>query len=267
MHESGALLFDWIADNTRWMRKPVSFDSIDEAPADVAAIYRRALWSSSSVLVEVWCESDSTANTTDEWDVPLMVTRGYLGGGAAQVAVFARAPALLTHSIRPPTTTAPAPAKTSHKPTPTDATAPAAAPCDSISLIRSRTSTKSKSPTPSAPSPTSVTPTAVSFGRPRPLNSGQLRTMAMTANATVNHPSEPSVPDFVTVPTNAAVSLIHGKNEPIRTTAAPAMTTTIDGRSDTFGDVVAEATGGYHFPSVPIHQPEPPPAGAGTGCG
>lgn len=81
MREAGALPFDWIADNTRWMRKPVSFDSIDEALADAAASYRRALWSSAPALVEVWCESDSTASTvanvTEEWDVPLMVTRGY----------------------------------------------------------------------------------------------------------------------------------------------------------------------------------------------
>lgn len=81
MRERNELPFDWVADNTRWMRKPVSFDSIDQALADAAASYRRDLWSSSPVLVEVWCESDSTASTvatvTEEWDVPLMVTRGY----------------------------------------------------------------------------------------------------------------------------------------------------------------------------------------------
>lgn len=81
MRDAGELPYEWIADNTRWMRKPVTFDSVDEALAAAAASYRRALWSSAPARVEVWCESDSTASTvadvTDEWDVPLMVTRGY----------------------------------------------------------------------------------------------------------------------------------------------------------------------------------------------
>lgn len=73
--------FDWIADNTRWMRKPDSYDSLAQALDDVKRHYRRALWSNQDAYVEVWTEKDAIAgvlyDVTGKWDVPLMVTRGY----------------------------------------------------------------------------------------------------------------------------------------------------------------------------------------------
>lgn len=72
--------FDWIADNTRWTRKPTTFDSMEAALKNTAETYRRALWNDADEYVEVWCESDSIAGViydeTDEWDVPLQVVRG-----------------------------------------------------------------------------------------------------------------------------------------------------------------------------------------------
>lgn len=77
----GAMPFGWIADSTRWMRKPTTFSSIEEALRRTARLYRRAVWDQQPCYVEVWCEKDALAgvlyNVTGEYDVPLMVTRGY----------------------------------------------------------------------------------------------------------------------------------------------------------------------------------------------
>ncbi len=81
MRRSGELDYASIVDNTRWMRKPRTWDSAKDALAATAQLYRQALWSRSDYRVEVWCESDSIAGSigsvTELWDVPLMPTRGY----------------------------------------------------------------------------------------------------------------------------------------------------------------------------------------------
>lgn len=81
MRRSGDVPYTWIADHTRWMRKPRTFDSMEEALRITAEAYRQALWSDSSSRVEIWLEKDALAGVvypiTDEWDVPLMVTKGY----------------------------------------------------------------------------------------------------------------------------------------------------------------------------------------------
>jgi len=77
----GSLPWAWIADSTRWMRKPTTYDDIEDALRDTAASYRRALWRDHDVYVEVWLEKEALAGVllgvTAEWDVPLMVTRGF----------------------------------------------------------------------------------------------------------------------------------------------------------------------------------------------
>jgi hypothetical protein len=81
MRRDGTLPYAWLADNTRWMRKPDSWGSIEEALADTARMYRRSLWRDADAYVEVWLEKDALAgvvyDVTANWDVPLMVTRGY----------------------------------------------------------------------------------------------------------------------------------------------------------------------------------------------
>lgn len=81
MRRDGSLPYSWLADATRWMRKPKTFGSAEEALRRTAEVYRRALWDDADVVVEVWLEKEALAgvlvDVTDEWDVPLMVTRGY----------------------------------------------------------------------------------------------------------------------------------------------------------------------------------------------
>lgn len=81
MRRSGALPYDWLADNTRWQRKPVSFDSIEDALQRTAQFYRKNLWADAEAYVEVWLEKDALAGVvlpvTALYDVPLMVARGY----------------------------------------------------------------------------------------------------------------------------------------------------------------------------------------------
>lgn len=73
--------YNWLADNTRWQRKPRTFDSIQQALDDTAQFYRKALWTDAGAYVEVWLEKDALAGVvqpiTSAYDVPLMVARGY----------------------------------------------------------------------------------------------------------------------------------------------------------------------------------------------
>jgi len=81
MREAGIVPFHWIADNTRWMRKPTTFVGLDACLKNTAKFYRRDLWSVMPVYIEVWCEKDALAGVlmeeTEPYDVPLMVSRGY----------------------------------------------------------------------------------------------------------------------------------------------------------------------------------------------
>jgi hypothetical protein len=49
MRERGDIPFEWIADNTRWMRKPSSFTGIAACLNATAEQYRRNLWTSMPV--------------------------------------------------------------------------------------------------------------------------------------------------------------------------------------------------------------------------
>ena len=81
MRRDGELPFEWIADNTRWQRKPRTYNSLEDALTNTAQTYRRNLWQSQQGLVEIWLEKDALAGVvypvTEEWDVPLMVVKGY----------------------------------------------------------------------------------------------------------------------------------------------------------------------------------------------
>jgi hypothetical protein len=81
MRRAGDLPYDWLADNTRWQRKPTTFDGVEEALRDTAAFYRKSLWTNADCYVEVWLEKDALAGVvypvTSMFDVPLMVARGY----------------------------------------------------------------------------------------------------------------------------------------------------------------------------------------------
>jgi hypothetical protein len=81
MREAGEIPFEWIADNTRWMRKPASFTGVEQCLNSTAEFYRRNLWASMPIHIEVWCEKDALAGVlmeeTKVYDVPLMVAKGY----------------------------------------------------------------------------------------------------------------------------------------------------------------------------------------------
>jgi len=81
MRRSGELPYSWLADSTRWMRKPNSHGSLEGFLTEQQTLYRRDLWQDQDAYVEVWLEKDALAGVlveaTQYWDVPLMVCRGY----------------------------------------------------------------------------------------------------------------------------------------------------------------------------------------------
>ena len=81
LRRNDALPYDWLADNTRWQRKPRTYVGVQQAIEHTAAFYRKALWADADSYVEVWLEKDALAGVvlpiTALYDVPLMVTRGY----------------------------------------------------------------------------------------------------------------------------------------------------------------------------------------------
>lgn len=81
MHRLGVVPYDFLADNTRWMRKRDSYRSLADFLERTQDLYRKAVWDDLDVRIEIWIEKDALAGVvyeiTDRWDVPLMVTRGY----------------------------------------------------------------------------------------------------------------------------------------------------------------------------------------------
>jgi hypothetical protein len=103
MREQQVIPYSWIADNTRWQRKPRSYSSLESALEHVRRTYRRDLWDDQDVYVEVWTEKDALTGVlfeeTAEWDVPLMASKGfssrsYLWGAAEAIKAKGR-PAFL----------------------------------------------------------------------------------------------------------------------------------------------------------------------------
>ena len=105
MREAGDIPFHWIADNTRWMRKPATFVGLDSCLKNTARFYRRDLWEAMPVYVEVWCEKDALAGVlmeeTETYDVPLMVAKGYASisflHSAAEAIEAKEKPAFIYH--------------------------------------------------------------------------------------------------------------------------------------------------------------------------
>lgn len=81
MRRDGMLPYDWLTDNSRWQRKPTTYNSVEQALRETASQYRRAMWADADCYVEIWLEKDALAGVilpvTDNYDVPLMVARGY----------------------------------------------------------------------------------------------------------------------------------------------------------------------------------------------
>jgi hypothetical protein len=84
MRRNGELAYDWLADNTRWQRKPRTFNGVEEALQHTAEFYRKSLWADADCYAEIWLEKDALAGViypvTATYDVPLMVARRYASG-------------------------------------------------------------------------------------------------------------------------------------------------------------------------------------------
>jgi hypothetical protein len=94
LRREGRLAYRHIADATRWMRKPRSYDSVEDALRDLGISYRKNLWRDAEDYVEIWMEKDALAGVvypvTEEYDVPLMVARGYTSETFAFESVASR---------------------------------------------------------------------------------------------------------------------------------------------------------------------------------
>jgi hypothetical protein len=81
LRKNGELPYHWLADNTRWQRRPQTYSSVEQALRDTSAFYRKSLWDSADAYVEIWLEKDALSGVvypiTEMYDVPLMVARGY----------------------------------------------------------------------------------------------------------------------------------------------------------------------------------------------
>jgi hypothetical protein len=101
MRRGGELPYDWLADNTRWMRRPTTFDSVEDALNETARFYRKSLWTDADSYVEIWLEKDALSGViypiTSMYDVPLMVARGY----ASLSFLYSAAEYINTLAVRP----------------------------------------------------------------------------------------------------------------------------------------------------------------------
>jgi hypothetical protein len=95
MRRARRIPFDWIADNTRWMRKPRTYSSLADMLERESEFYRRALWDSSEDYVEIWLDKDALAGVlyqvTEEFDVPCRGRRERVPFSAAEAAPTATA--------------------------------------------------------------------------------------------------------------------------------------------------------------------------------
>jgi hypothetical protein len=95
MRRQGLLAWEFITDGTRWQRKPDTWNSSQEYIQAIARSYRRDLWRSQSNRIEIWLEKDALADivvdTTNAWDVSLMVSRGQSSATFLQSAAKAAA--------------------------------------------------------------------------------------------------------------------------------------------------------------------------------
>lgn len=81
LRANGVVPYEHITDGTRMMRKPRSYDDLDQMLEDAAASYRRALWNDQPNEVIILSEKDAISGSvwpvTAAWDVELGITRGY----------------------------------------------------------------------------------------------------------------------------------------------------------------------------------------------
>ena len=97
LRQRGLLPYGYIADSTRWMRKPRSFDGLEDALRESWRHYRRALWTSQRVNVEVLLPAGHThspgpASHNQQMTVPSAdpVKQLLLGTGVQTTRIYPR---------------------------------------------------------------------------------------------------------------------------------------------------------------------------------
>jgi hypothetical protein len=80
LRREGKLDWNFVADGTRWVNEPETWDSTEDVLRETARTYRRNLWRSQGIRIEVWLEKDALASlirpVTYGFGVRLMVSRG-----------------------------------------------------------------------------------------------------------------------------------------------------------------------------------------------
>lgn len=105
MRKAGSLPYEWLADSTRWQRKPRTFGSVQQALENTARLYRKSLWADADAYVEIWLEKDALSGVvypiTSMFDAPLMIARGYASlsflHSAAEAIADLEVPAYIYH--------------------------------------------------------------------------------------------------------------------------------------------------------------------------
>ena len=81
LRRAGRAPYHWLADNSRWVRRPQTYGGVEEMLSSGAHYYRRDLWRENPVAVEIWCEKDALAGVlyevTAEYAAPLYVVSGF----------------------------------------------------------------------------------------------------------------------------------------------------------------------------------------------
>lgn len=81
LRRDGIVPYERIADGTRWIVKPETWDSPADALRATANFYRRDLWSRSSYKLMIFSEKDAISGVVspvlEKWDVALGIVRGY----------------------------------------------------------------------------------------------------------------------------------------------------------------------------------------------
>jgi hypothetical protein len=78
---SGDIAWSAFTDSTRWHIRDTTYNSVRDALQNTVENYRRDLWQSQPVYVEVWVEKDAMAGivsaTAGTFGVPVFVARGF----------------------------------------------------------------------------------------------------------------------------------------------------------------------------------------------
>jgi hypothetical protein len=81
MREDGVLPWEWVADESRWMRKPKSYLDLNSALIELQSRFRADRWCEQDSRVEIWCEKNALSGIifpiTSQYDVPFMVGAGF----------------------------------------------------------------------------------------------------------------------------------------------------------------------------------------------